>query len=75
MTSDSVNMISETATLSIPLFISHFSKENKKILSFIENLKKLGIVKNFEGDLFDYSKKKLKTNKNSILEINKFFRF
>jgi len=75
VTSDSVNMISETASLSIPLFISHFSRENKKILSFIENLKKLGIVKNFEGDLFDYSKKKLKTNKNSILEINKFFRF
>ncbi len=31
VTSDSVNMISEIATLSKPLFISHFSKENKKL--------------------------------------------
>ena len=75
VTGDSVNMISETATFSIPLFISHFSKENKKILSFIENLKKLGIAKSFEGDLYNYSKKTLQTNENSILKINKFFSF
>ena len=75
VTGDSVNMISETATLSKPLFISHFSKENKKISLFIKNLKKLNIVKTFEGNLYKYSKNKLQTNKNTVLQINKFFRF
>ncbi len=75
VTSDSVNMISEMATLSRPLFISHFSKENKKISLFIKNLRKLKIVKTFEGDLYEYSKNKLQTNKNTLLQINKFFRF
>ncbi len=75
VTGDSVNMISETATLPIPLFISNFSKENKKILSFIENLKKLGVAKSFEGDLFQFEKSKLQTNKITILQVNKFFGF
>ena len=44
VTSDSVNMISELATLSKPLFIFHFSKENRKISFFISNLKELNIV-------------------------------
>ena len=74
VTSDSVNMISETATLSTPLFITHFLKENKKISSFIENLKKLEIVKSYEGSLFEYRKNILQTNQKSILEVNKFFR-
>ena len=34
VTSDSVNMISELATLSKPLFILHFSKENKNCLLY-----------------------------------------
>ena len=75
VTSDSVNMISETSNLSIPLFISHFSKINKKILLFIENLKELKVVKSFQGDLFKYPKNKLQTNKKSILQVNKFFGF
>ena len=75
VTSDSVNMISEVATLSKPLFISHFSKENKKISFFISNLKELNIVKDYEGDLFKFEKNKLRTNKISILQVNKFFGF
>ncbi len=75
VTSDSVNMISEISTLSKPLFISHFSKENKKISSFISNLQELNIVKNYEGDLFKFKKNKLHTNENSILHVNKFFGF
>ena len=75
VTSDSVNMISEIATLSKPLFISHFSKENKKISFFISNLKELNVVKNYEGDLFKFKKNRLHTNKNSILQVNKFFGF
>ncbi len=73
VTSDSVNMISELATLSKPLFISHFSEKNEKISSFISDLKKLNIVKDYEGDLFKFEKNRLQTNKNSILQINKFF--
>ena len=49
VTSDSVNMISELATLSKPLFIFHFSKENKKISFFISNLKELNIVQDYHG--------------------------
>jgi len=75
VTSDSVNMISEIATLSKPLFISHFSVENKKIALFISNLKELNIVKNYEGDLYKYEKNRLQTNKDSILQVNKFFGF
>ena len=75
VTSDSVNMISEIATLSKPLFVSHFSKENKKISMFISNLKELNIVKKYEGDLFKFKKNRLKTNKVSILKVNKFFGF
>ena len=75
VTSDSVNMISELATLSKPLFILHFSKENKKISSFISNLRKLNIVKNYEGELFKFKKNKLQTNKYCILQVNKFFGF
>ena len=75
VTGDSVNMISETATLSIPIFISHFSKENKKISFFISNLKELNIVQDYHGDLFEFEKSKLQTNKITILQINKFFGF
>ena len=75
VTSDSVNMISEIATLSKPLFISHFSRENKKISFFISNLKELNIVKSYEGRLFKFKKNTLQTNKNSILQVNKFFGF
>ena len=75
VTSDSVNMISELAMFSKPLFISHFSKENKKISSFISNLKELNIVKDYEGDLFKFEKNRLQTNKISTLQVNKFFGF
>jgi len=75
VTSDSVNMISEIATLSKPLYISNFSKRNKKISLFISNLKELNVVKNYEGDLFKFKKSKLQTNKKSILQVNKFFGF
>ena len=74
VTSDSVNMISELATLSIPLFIFHFSKENKKISFFISNLKKLNIVQDYNGDLFEFEKNKLQTNKMTILQVNQFLR-
>ncbi len=73
VTSDSVNMISETATLTTPLFISHFSKENGKIYSFLNNLEELGVLKTFKGKLFLYNKNKLNTNEETLLKINKFF--
>ena len=75
VTSDSVNMISELATLSKPLFIFHFSKENRKISFFISNLKELNIVQGYEGDLFKFEKNKLQTNRITILQVNKFFGF
>ena len=68
-------MISEIASLSKPLFIYRFSKENKKISMFISNLKELNIVRDYEGDLFKFEKNRLQTNKNSILQVNKFFGF
>ena len=49
VTSDSVNMVSETATISTPLFVSYFQKEEGKILNFLENLNDLGVIKKFEG--------------------------
>ena len=75
VTSDSVNMISETATSSTPLFVSYLSKETGKISSFLNNLEKLGILKHFEGKLFNYKKIKLNTNKETILKVNKFLGF
>ena len=72
VTSDSVNMISETATLPTPLFVSCFSQETGKISRFLKNLEELGIVKHFEGKLFNYNKKQLNTNEETILKINKF---
>ena len=75
VTSDSVNMISELATLSKPLFIFHFSKGNRKISFFISNLKELNIVQDYEGDLFKFEKSKLQTNRITILQVNKFFGF
>ena len=75
VTSDSVNMISELATLSKPLFIFHFSKESRKISFFISNLKELNIVQEYHGDLFRYGKNKLQTNKIVISQVNKFFGF
>ena len=75
VTSDSINMISELATLSKPLFIFHFSKENRKISFFISNLKELNIVQEYHGDLFKYGKSKLQTNKIVISQVNKFFGF
>ena len=74
VTGDSVNMVSETATISTPLFVSYFRKEEGKILNFLENLKDLGIIKKFEGTLFNYNKNNLNTNTETILKINKFFR-
>ena len=70
-TSDSVNMVSETATLPIPLFVSKFSKETGKISNFLNNLEDLGILKKFEGQLFHYYKNTLKTNQETILKVNK----
>ena len=75
VTSDSVNMISELATLSKPLFIFHFSKENRKISFFISNLKELNIVQDYEGNLFKFEKSKLQTNKITTSQVNKFFGF
>ena len=75
VTSDSVNMISELATLSKPLFIFHFSKENRKISFFISNLRELNFVQDYEGDLFKFEKNKLETNRITILQVNKFFGF
>ncbi len=75
VTSDSVNMISEIANLSKPLFISHFSNENKKISKFISNLKELNVVRDYDGNLYKFEKNKLQTNKNCILQVNKFFGF
>ena len=71
VTSDSVNMVSETATLPIPLFVSKFSKETGKISNFLKNLEDLGILKKFEGQLFHYHKNTLKTNQETILKVNK----
>ena len=71
VTSDSVNMVSETATLPIPLFVSKFSKETGKISNFLKNLEELGILKKFEGQLFHYYKNTLKTNQETILKVNK----
>jgi len=71
VTSDSVNMVSETATLPIPLFVSKLSKETGKISNFLKNLEDLGILKKFEGQLFHYYKNTLKTNQETILKVNK----
>ena len=71
VTSDSVNMVSETATLPIPLFVSKFSKETGKISDFLKNLEDLGILKKFEGQLFHYYKNTLKTNQETISKVNK----
>ena len=73
VTSDSVNMVSETATISTPLFVSHFPKEKGKVLNFLENLEDLRIIKKFEGILFDFNKNDLNTNAKTALKINKFF--
>ena len=73
VTSDSVNMISEAATLNIPLFIAHLKKEKGKIKTFLENLENLCIVKKFNNELFDYNKTKLNTNDETKLKVNKFF--
>ena len=75
VTSDSVNMISELATLSKPLFIFHFSKKNRKISFFTSNLKELNIVQDYHGNLYKFEKSKLQTNKITISQVNKFFGF
>ena len=72
VTSDSINMISETATLQTTLFVSQFPKETGKISNFLKNLEELGVLKNFEGKLFHYKKNKLKTNEETILKVHKF---
>jgi uncharacterized protein len=74
VTSDSVNMVSETATISTPLFVSYFQKEQGKILNFLSDLEDLGVIKKFEGNLFNYNKHYLNTNAETTLKINKFFR-
>ena len=73
VTSDSVNMISEAATLNIPLFIAHLKKEKGKIKAFLKNLENLCIVKKFNNELFSYNKTKLNTNDETKLKVNKFF--
>ena len=73
VTSDSVNMISEAATLNTPLFIAHLKKEKGKIKAFLKNLENLCIVKKFNNELFDYNKTKLNTNDETKLKVNKFF--
>ena len=75
VTSDSVNMISELATLTKPLFIFHFSKGSRKISFFISNLKELNIVQDYKGNLFKFEKNKLQTNKITTSQVNKFFGF
>ena len=72
VTSDSVNMISETASLSIPLFVYNFPKESGKITIFLNDLENLGIIKFFQNSIFKYKKQKLKTNKITISKVNKF---
>ena len=73
VTSDSVNMISETATLNTPLFFLYLNKEKGKIKKFLEDLESRSIIKEFNGVLFYYKKAKLKTNNEIKLKINKFF--
>ncbi|MDC0227711.1 mitochondrial fission ELM1 family protein [Alphaproteobacteria bacterium] len=73
VTSDSVNMISEVATLTTPLFIYYFPKETGKTLRFLDDLISLGIIKKFDGQLFEYNKIVLGTNRQTKLKINKFF--
>ena len=74
VTSDSINMISEAASLSTPLFVAYINKEKGKVNSFLQNLKKLNIVQNFEGKLFNYNKVMLRTNYETGLKVNNFFR-
>ena len=74
VTSDSINMISETATIPAPLFVYYFPKETGKIIDFLDNLVNLSIVRKFDGRLFEYKKSLLDTNSQTILKINKFLR-
>ena len=74
VTSDSVNMISETASLNLPLFVAYINKEKGKMSVFLKDLEKLNIVQNFEGKLFNYNKVQLETNSKTSLKVNKFFR-
>lgn len=73
VTSDSVNMISETASLDIPLFVAYLNKEKGKINNFLANLEDLKVIKKFHGELFPYNKVKLNTNNETALKIGKFF--
>ena len=75
VTSDSVNMISETATLNIPLFIAYLNKEKGKIKNFIDDLESRSMIKKFNGKFFYYNKTRLDTNYETALKINKFFSF
>ena len=74
VTSDSVNMVSEASSLTIPIFVAYIDKEKGKINSFLKNLEKLNIIQNFEGKLFNYDKVILETNHETSLKVNKFFR-
>ena len=74
VTSDSVNMISEAASLNLPLFVAYINKEKGKMSIFLKDLEKLNIVQNFEGKLFNYNKVQLETNSKTSLKVNKFFR-
>ena len=73
VTSDSVNMVSETSTISKPLFIYFFPQEKGKVFKFLKDLLDKVIIKKFEGKLFNYKKNNLNTNAETILKINKFF--
>ena len=74
VTSDSVNMVSETATLNKPVFVAYIDKESGKIRHFLNDLENNQIIKNFDGIFFNYKKRKLNTNFKTISKINKFFR-
>ena len=67
-------MISEAASLNLPLFVAYINKEKGKMSIFLKDLEKLNIVKNFEGKLFNYNKVQLETNSKTSLKVNKFFR-
>ena len=74
VTSDSINMISEAASLNIPLFVAYINKEKGKVSIFLKDLEKRNIIQNFEGKLFNYNKVQLETNYKTSLKVNKFFR-
>ena len=43
-------MISEAASLNLPLFVAYINKEKGKMSIFLKDLEKLNIVQKFEGN-------------------------